>query len=282
MQEDRPSETALYVALGRAVAHARGLHADFDDPFALGLLPEEYRSAVAGARWPPPRSLREAWLRGVAEVTQRIMLTRTLAIDAGLREGAPWPQLVLLGAGLDARAYRMPELAESTVFEVDHPATQRYKRAAVGELAPRARALRYVPVDFTRERFTDALERAGHSTRVRTAWVFEGVVTYLTLPELEVSLAGMAQRSAPGSRVLLTYNEGGRVRSLLGAVTARVGEPQRSSFRPEAMRALVEKHGLRVREDLDGLERAARFGLALSRLEARGQRFHRVLTAERS
>ena len=79
-----------------------------------------------------------------------LMVPRTVAIDAAVREhGAT--QVVVLGAGLDARAWRMPELAGATVVEVDHPASQRDKQRRLGDLSPTARAVVPVPVDLSRE-----------------------------------------------------------------------------------------------------------------------------------
>ena len=65
-------------------------------------------------------------------------------------------QVVILGAGLDGRAWRMPELRAAVVFEVDHPDTQREKVARAAALVRVAREVRYVPVDFTRDRLDDS------------------------------------------------------------------------------------------------------------------------------
>jgi hypothetical protein len=90
----------------------------------------------------------------------------------------------------------------------------------------------------------------------------------------------MAARSAPGSRLLATYNEGGAVRRLIGAVTARSGEPHRAWFAPEPMRRLLDEHGFVVRSDRDGLAQARRTGVHRSLLDRALVRFHHVVIAD--
>src|SRR5690606_11278337 len=107
---------------------------------------------------------------------------RTLAIDAlvteGMREGIE--QCVILGAGLDARAYRLPALTGKKVYEVDHPATQRFKRSRSKRLPSPMAELVYVSVDFGREAIDDRLLQAGFDPSVPTLFVWEGVTMYLS------------------------------------------------------------------------------------------------------
>jgi len=280
MKADRPSATASYVAMGRALAHARGNVRGFRDPFALGFLGDEYRAVAERCiRGSFPRSVRDAMLGHVARATEKLMGPRTMEIDDGLLAMRPGCQLVLLGAGLDSRAYRMTELAESVAFEVDYPSTQAFKRQKAEGLRPVVRELRYVPVDFANETMGEVLARAGHRTDVPTAWVFEGVISYLLPRDVEASLQAIAERSAPGSRLLATYNEPSRIRRLLGGILSRrTNEPQHSSYVPDEMRALLARYGFVVCSDRDGVERARRWAT-----EAwRGlHRFHHVVIADR-
>lgn len=281
MHADRPSDTASYVAMGRALAHARGRLPGFSDPFALQLLPDDCRAAVEGRlRHAWPRSRREALLGLVASATERLMGSRTLEIDDGLRALPPGYQLVILGAGLDARAYRMRELSGSVAFEVDHPASQVFKRRQVEGLRPCTRELHHVPVDFERERLGDALARAGHLTTVPTAWIFEGVITYLLPVEVASTIAAMAERSAPGSRLLATYNEASVLRRIVSGSTSRRGEPQRASFSPEEMWWMLRQQGFVVRTDRDGIERARRWRLTPTVVDRLWTRIHHVVIAD--
>jgi methyltransferase (TIGR00027 family) len=267
--------------MGRALADARGKVPRFSDPFAIQLLPAEHRKVVErllAGEW--PRTWGEAPLAVIASVTEKLLGPRTVEIDDGLREMPPGYQLVILGAGLDARAYRMRELSGSIVFEVDHPASQALKRERAEGLSPSCRELRYVPVDFSRDALSDALSRAGHSATVPTAWVFEGVITYLTPAEVEASIAAMAARSAPGSRLLATYNEQNWARSIFGSAAWGAGEPQRASFRPGAMWRLLERYGFSVLSDRDGFQRAERLGIKSLTVD-RFLRFHHVVIVVR-
>jgi methyltransferase (TIGR00027 family) len=131
---------------------------------------------------------------------------RTQAIDAhlvsALRSGIE--QVVILGAGLDARAWRLPALETATVFEVDHPATQRYKRKRIGRrVAPTD--VRYVPVDFETERFSPGLERAGFRMGDPSVWIWEGVTMYLRRQAIEQTLDQLTRLSASGSELAVTY-----------------------------------------------------------------------------
>jgi methyltransferase (TIGR00027 family) len=267
--------------MGRALAHARRALPRFDDPFALQLLPDDCRAAAERRiRHEWPRSRREAMLGLVATATEKLMGPRTVEIDEGLRELPPGHQLVILGAGLDARAYRMRELSASVAFEVDHPASQAFKLRQTKGLRPCTRALHHVAVDFARERMGDRLARAGHSTTVPTAWVFEGVISYLTPREVESAIEGIAERSAPGSRLLATYNESSWVRRLFSGVTGSSGEPQRGAFTREEMRRLLEERGFVVRSDRDGFERAQRWSGAPTAMDRHVARFHHVVIAD--
>jgi methyltransferase (TIGR00027 family) len=278
---DRPSNTAAYVAMGRALAHARG-RVGLDDPCALALLPDDARAAVERilARR-LPRSRREGLLMLIALSTERLMGPRTREIDAALEELPPGHQVVILGAGLDARAYRMRSLATSVVFEVDHPASQAEKRRVTAGLRPLAAELRHLAVDFERERFGDALARGGHDSGAPTAWIFEGVITYLLPADVAASIDAIAARSAPGSRLFATYNEPGFLRPRLARVVMPAGEPSKAAYRPGEMRALLAARGFRVVSDRDGLARARRWTGGVSALELAWIRHHHVVIADR-
>jgi len=126
---------------------------------------------------------------------------RVSAIDRELEAAvsAGCTQVVILGAGLDTRALRMSVLAQVVVFEVDHPATQAHKRRKTSTLRPLARSLRFVPVDFERTDLTACLDEAGFEPEQTTAWIWEGVVMYLTDGALRRTLEHVAHGSAGGS-----------------------------------------------------------------------------------
>lgn len=259
------SQTAVMVAAARAAAHGRTSVAAFADPTALALLPSDARQGVerhlAGV---PPNGFRERLQRRILEGRVKMMVPRTVAIDTAIRDAAS-PQLVILGAGLDGRAWRMTELAETTVFEVDHPDSQRRKRERAASLKLVARELRFVPVDFTRDRLEDALAAAGHDPARPTTWVWEGVVMYLERADIDATLQVVRARSAPGSRLVVLYTSPSLVRKAAGLALGLIGEPFRSAFTAEQMRAVLAESGFSAIRDEDLSQIAARLSTDPSR-----------------
>jgi methyltransferase (TIGR00027 family) len=268
------------VCMGRAAAHGQGLVPAFADPTALALLPQEARRRVesycAGDRRP---GLRGRFADGLLARRATMMAVRTVAIDEAVRAAAA-PQVVILGAGLDGRAWRMPELRDAVVFEVDHPDSQREKRARAAALAPAARAVHFVPVDFTRDRLDDALAGAGHDPARPTTWIWEGVVMYLALADIEATLGVVASRSAAGSRLIVLYFSPALVLRVVAPIIRRLGEPLRSVFTAPQIQALLGRFGFTAVSDEGLPEVARRLTPAVARA-ARVMKHLRIVTAER-
>lgn len=260
MKPGHESQTAVMVCAARAAAQGRTDVTAFSDPVALALLPEADRQRVEQFRaGVPVKRLRERIQRALLEKRIKMVVPRTVAIDGAIRDAAS-PQVVILGAGLDGRAWRMEELTKVTLFEVDHPDSQRQKRARVASLKHTAREIRFVPVDFTRDRLEDALADAGHDPAIQTTWVWEGVVMYLERPEIEATLNVIAARSAPGSQLVILYISPSVIRQAVGLLLRLVGEPFRSTFTADDMRTLLTGFDFTVVRDDD----LARIGTALS------------------
>ena len=184
--------------------------------------------------------------RGMAD----IMALRTAAIDKAVRDaiarGAK--QVVILGAGYDGRAWRMPEIAGMQVFEVDHPATQGNKRTHVSELPQSLGIVNFVSMDFERESLHTVLDRAGHNRSLPTCWIWEGVVMYLTHDAMRATLASIAGRSAPDSTLIVNYHTVHR--GFIARLIFRlIGEPQISAWTREEMAADLRSVGFRVADD---------------------------------
>ena len=179
-------------------------------------------------------------------------------LAAGVREHGV-RQALILGAGLDTFAYRSP-FAGLRVFEVDHPATQEWKRerlAAAAIAVPQTATL--VPVDFERQGLDEPLSRAGFDFAAPTATAWLGVVPYLTA-EAFAATAGVLGRFPAGSSVVFDYSLPREAlppveQLMLDSLAARVaqaGEPFQLFFTPEALQDELRRHGLLVAEDLDG------------------------------
>jgi methyltransferase (TIGR00027 family) len=290
MNAGHASRTAVLVCQGRAVAQGRIAPARFDDPTAMQMLSDGERAPVERARSaePPQRAgdrMEYEMLRANAEV----IVPRTLAIDDAVRTRLT-AQLVILGAGLDGRAWRMSELAAVEVFEVDHPRSQDDKRSRVGSLEQVARTLHFVPVDFTQDDLDTALKTAGHVESIATTWIWEGVVPYLTRADVEATVRTIGRRSAPGSRLVVNYQSpslaaaAGRLFARAVTVLSRrpdplAHEPRRSSWTADSMRALLRGARFTVVSDDDLLTIAGREGITVS--HPRSLSVGRVTVADR-
>ena len=116
-------------------------------------------------------------------------------------------QYVVMGAGLDSRAYRFADqLSGIKIFEVDHPSSQAAKKQRVikhfGKLPSH---VRYVPVDFTRDDLLDRLSNAGYETGLPTLFTLEGVVMYLDANSVLNTLSFIRENSGAASSVIFDY-----------------------------------------------------------------------------
>lgn len=174
---------------------------------------------------------------------------RTVMLDRAITSSGPLEQLVILGAGLDSRAWRMDGLKGTVVFEVDHPASQAWKRERSSSIPYKAKDVRFVAMDFERDRLAPLIQNAGFDPHKRTFWLWEGVTMYLRPEDVSANLGAFASMSAPGSRIALTYlrKKNGRIpRSLFLTL---LGEPVRSAFEPAEMRELAQSHRCRPISD---------------------------------
>lgn len=203
MRADSPSGTSLLVSFARGL----GVEEQPLDSLAAELLPP-WLGRIASA--PQYLGVAGSFYRNALRASSFGLVDhavlRTQAIDthlvSALHSGID--QLVILGAGLDARAWRLPALEAATVFEVDHPATQRYKRKRIGSRVAPA-DIRYVPVDFEKERFAPSLQRAGFRAADPSIWIWEGVTMYLHRQAIEQTLDQVTGLSASGSELAVTY-----------------------------------------------------------------------------
>ncbi|MGN6430832.1 MAG: class I SAM-dependent methyltransferase, partial [Gaiellaceae bacterium] len=168
------------------------------------------------------------------------------AVAAGVR------QYAILGAGLDSFAYRRPDLLERLrVFEVDHPASQAWKRERLAELGVSLPAnLVFAAVDFETQTLRDGLLAAGFDFAAGAVFSWIGVTMYLTLAAIEATLETVAA-CPPGSRIVLTYNlppsalddQELAMHSTMSRVVGEVGEPWLSFFTAAEVEALLRRYG---------------------------------------
>jgi len=156
-------------------------------------------------------------------------------------------QYVLLGAGVDTFAYRQPAWARPlTIIEVDHPASQTGKRAALAAARIEIPSnVRFADIDFERETLSHGLARCGVDMGKRTFFSWLGVTQYLTRDAIEATLRAVL--SFPkGSALVSTFvqpNPDPAAAAKLAEGSASVGEPWISYFTPEELEAMLRSLG---------------------------------------
>ena len=241
-----PSRTALMAAMGRAL-HREGPPPHIvDDWLAADLAGPDGRIIVEGMRaHATPERLQafQAWTAARSRFVEDFVVR---AVDDGIA------QYILLGAGLDSFAYRRADLADRvTVFEVDHPLSQAWKRGRLDELGVSIpHNVVFAPVDFETQALHDGLSAAGVDFRRRAVVSWIGVTMYLERAAIDATLNAIGG-CAPGTHLVLSYDQPADVldehgRALLADVSgtaAQLGEPFISLLRREEVERLLMDHG---------------------------------------
>lgn len=265
MQPHEPSRTALMVARQRAAHQLLDGGAILSDPFAIGILREDHASILAFANAHPLAAVGRLFTAARSRIAEDAL---SLAVARGVR------QIVILGAGLDTFALRNPHLAPGLrIYEVDHPATQAWKRRRLAEielaLPP---SLVFVPVDFEQHDLPQSLAAAGLQPSSPAFFTWLGVVPYLTREAVAAVLEYIA--SVPAAEVVFDYMEppqafAEEMRDMFkkrAEQLDKIGEAQPSRFDPAAIRALLSSLGFQAIEDIDFDEIKSRFGSAMPAL----------------
>jgi methyltransferase (TIGR00027 family) len=268
MRHWQPSRTAQGVAIRRAVHQLLDEPRVFDDPLAV---------AIAGADLEPPANSAHPFsraLRAFVAVRSRYAEDQlAAAVERGVR------QYVVLGAGLDTFAFRNPLRSSGLhVFEVDHPATQEWKRARLKEANIAVPdAMTFAAVDFERQSLADQLHAAGFRRDAPAFFSWLGVTPYLTRPAFDATIGFIASMPAGTGvafdfaveRSLLTLPQQLALDALSERV-ARAGEPFQLFFHPAELTSYLARLGFHPIEDLTTDQINARYfagrrdGLAVS------------------
>jgi methyltransferase (TIGR00027 family) len=247
MRDSQPSRTAL------ATAYLRAAHQLLDapprvleDPLAISVLGDSAADRIgndaARYRTPGARALR-------AHVVLRTRFAEDRLAEA-VKRGVS--QYVLLGAGLDTFAFRQPSWAKSLrIVEIDHPDTQRFKRAMLSRARVEVPAnVAFGVIDFERESLLEGLSRHGVVPDQPTFFSWLGVTMYLTEASIDRALRSMGTYAA-ASEVVLTFREpqdqgpAATVPSSqqLAALVAAAGEPFVSCFYPADVESKLHQAG---------------------------------------
>jgi methyltransferase (TIGR00027 family) len=289
MREGRPSRTAeqnaLFRALESGLPERRRL---FEDPFARRFLTWPLNLVARLALVPGLRELVPWYIDRRWPGVRTSVAARTRLIDEAITEalGDHIEQFVILGAGFDSRAYRLPAPHGVAVFEVDHPDTQAAKRKVLERVLPSPPAhVRFVATDFNQRNVEAGMAAAGYRESARTFFLWEGVTNYLSEPAVDVTLRWCA-RAAPGSLLLFTYVHRDvltRPDAFVGtdrlfASLARSGEQLTFGIDPNELRDFLAARGLSLERDVGAAEYRERYYQDAAR-RMRGHEFYRVALA---
>ena len=173
-----------------------------DDPFAHLLIPGGIGFAIS--KWIITSGIYDRMAPGAVP----FIVVRERYIDdflkARLSDGLD--QVVILGAGFDTRAYRIPGIEKTRVFEVDHPATQAVKLERLKKVIdPLPAHVRFVAVDFNTQTIGERLLASGYDERGKTLFIWQGVTYFLTREGVDSTLAFIAQHAGAGSTLIFDY-----------------------------------------------------------------------------
>ena len=237
-------KTADGVAMMRALEqHApRPL---FDDPLSARML-SGWPAVVEAHR--PLRWLFMHAMERAGPGFYGAVICRTRVIDDACRSALAGGinRVVIIGAGMDTRPYRLPEMATARVWEFDLPSTQAVKKATLTKaLGTLPTHVSYRPLDLTKPDAAEVLAGAGTA---RTLLICEAVTMYVTDEAVDRVLT-YAGGLAAGSRVIITYLPKTVAESGVGGRwSRRLG--WRSAYRPAEMGARLQQHGLTRLTDL--------------------------------
>jgi methyltransferase (TIGR00027 family) len=249
MEIGKPSRTAFVAATYRAAHQVLEQGRIFADPLALRILGQDADAVAREARDGPFDRRVRIFIAIRSRFAEDALAA---AVEKGVR------QVVVLGAGLDTFAYRNPLTDRLRIFEVDHPATQAWKRQRLhdaGIAVPSS--LTFSPVDFERQTLVEGLAAAGFDRDLRTFFSWVGVVPYLSEDAVWRTLGFIA--SLPGGAyVVFDYGDppaslSEQQRAVLeerAARVASVGEAWVSHFESDALRAGLTRLGFTEIEDL--------------------------------
>lgn len=196
--------TALSVARARAAESASTCPL-FTDPYA-----EFFVEAAIEAGWTPPFAAEslammsaDPALTGRMRTMASYIAARTKHFDEFVKTAGAngIDQVVILAAGLDTRAWRLPWISGTSVYELDQPKVLEFKARVLEEhhAQPAARLVA-VPVDL-RHDWPEALRASGFHPSTPTSWLAEGLLPYLTAADQDLLFTRINDLSAPASRL---------------------------------------------------------------------------------
>lgn len=226
----------------------------FEDPIALKIVGDQGNSEIYSEEQKFKTRL-HSYLRAIVIARSKFVEDELLvAIKRGVR------QYVILGAGLDTFAYRNPYSSVGLrVFEVDHPATQEWKRRQLDAATiPIPENMTFTPIDFESQSLAGELRKAGFRTDEPSFFSWLGVTMYLTRQTMMETMAYISSYTPSGSGIVFDYVIPPSSQSLLRRLVFRLlarklagfGEPWRSFYDPNSLITDLKAIGFTQAEDI--------------------------------
>lgn len=273
MNQNKGSLTALVSCFARGYHASKSQNPIFQDSIANSLLHEEEKQLI-GSNWANAIHFfdkeKGETLKSFDEKLEWVMNTQTIpqlvsrsryaenglisAIKRGFR------QYVILGAGFDTFAWRQENLPDDfTIYEVDHPTTQEFKRNRLEEMGlDIPENVKFVPVDFTSDSLLDELKKAGYNRQQYSYFSLLGVVMYLEKQDFFKLLSSVSDLAVNGSSFVFDYLDeaafdektAAKKMTQMRQITASTGETILTGFDPFEMDRELQDCNMLLYENL--------------------------------
>ncbi len=205
--EKKPSDTALFAALHRAMANKEFKNKKFgSDILAKHFLPPHFKFFL---KFKMMRNHIKNKLNRYLPGLYEYMIARTVFFDRLFLDAlnSKMTQIILLGAGYDSRSYRFMKLNQGTkIFELDVKPTQARKikclRKAQIDIPGH---VAFVPINFNQESLKDVLEKAGYDNRQKSLFIWEGISYYLNKESVDTTLKFVSRATHAESTLAFDY-----------------------------------------------------------------------------
>ena len=285
MKDNQASFTAMTVAYMRAYHSKHATDKIFDDYLAYELIPTEKRALIEQDLIEQNRILGQqlknteyAALQSEQTITQELLRQATSRLEGYFNSRARYAedalkkaikngvkQYVILGAGMDTFAFRQPEMMEHLeMFEVDHPATQKFKLDRLAELGWKHPAkLHFISIDFTKESLTTALtSSSSYDPKVKTFFNWLGVTYFLTQEEVFTTFRSIREIAPANSTIVFDYldtdafipeKSSPQMQKTLEYLR-KIGEPMITGFNPSTLAEELASLGFSLKENLSPVD----------------------------
>lgn len=253
MQKNRSSETAKGIAMYRMIESVRSeKDRVFFDPYAQIFLESKWKKRIQSP-------IRLALLKFLGNLKypgfRGSLATRFRFMNESIKGCFPgdFSQLVILGAGYDMSAYCFrDDLVDATIFEVDHPNTQKEKQTKIKKHVKNIpKNITYVPINFETDDLKESLSVAGYHKSEKTLFIMEGVTYYLEKESLEKTLGFIVKNSEKGSKFAFDFfsteiidgTSTDRLGKAMLQLVTKMGEPYKFGIEKDQIKPYLKHHG---------------------------------------